>query len=156
MASVFYQRVKTVFGADGTISGDVQLASTSVLGPLPVSNYQASDYVTVAGLGITPKWQTTVLTADGTVVNAPSDSGKKIRVLAMVIGNADAADGVGFEDGSGGTTKFQLAAMVASAVIILPFNPVGWFEGSNGNLIHADITVATSGPMDFNITYIEV
>jgi hypothetical protein len=149
ISSVKYPRNKLIFGADGANSGDVQLASTTVLGPLPVNAYPASDYVLVAGLAIAVEFGVISLTATGTL-ETPSAT-TKIRVLSLYcVFNETAANEIyTFKSGAAGTaisgafgTRYTAAA-TGGFDITLPFNPAGWFETATGTLLELSLAGTT-------------
>lgn len=159
ISSVKYQRAKLIYGPDGTNSGDVQEASTTVKGPLPTAAYHATDYIMLAGLGLVPKFAVINLTATGTLVAAVA--AKKIRVLAAVL-TLECQTGdetYTFKSGAAGTalTGAFCDAAAAGAVIpiSMPFNPVGWFETTSGVLLELSLA-GTSPNAQGCISYIEV
>lgn len=159
ISSVKYQRVKLIFGPDGTQTGEVALASTSAVQPLPVTVYPASDYVMVAGLGIAPKFAVINLNATGTLVAAVAS--KKIRVLAlaMTIDLLTGDETYTFNSGAGGTAvtgAFGDSSGAGAVVpIVLPFNPLGWFETTSGVLL--ELAIAGTTPFaDGCLVYMEV
>lgn len=88
---------------------------------------------------------------DNTIVAAVS--GKKIRVYAYAF-IADASVGVAFEDGAGGTELSGQMSFLANDGIIMPFNPVGWFETTAGNLLNMETDAAAN--IRGHIVYAEV
>jgi len=151
ISSVKYQRTKLIYGPDGTNSGDVQEASATVKGPLPVAAYQATDFLMAAGLGLSPAFLPFTLTATGTLKSA--ETGKKIRVLAvaMTIEVVTGDETYTFKSGAGGTAltgAFGDSAMTVLATtppipIVLPFNPLGWFESASGALLELALAGTT-------------
>lgn len=145
-----YFRQKPVFGADGSVDGDVQLASTTVLGPLPVNNYHASDYVMVAGLGIAVEFGVINQTATATL-ETPA-SGRKIRILSMYceFETVTGDEIYVFKSGAAGTsitgelgTRYA-AANAGGFDLSLPFNPTGWFETATSALLELNVVAGTS------------
>jgi hypothetical protein len=153
ISSVKYPRNKLIYGPDGTNTGDVQLASTSAAGPLPVNAYLASDYVLVAGVALSPKFARVQLAADGNIVAAVTD--KKIRVLAMAVSTEVVNDDLDVEDGSGGTTLFRFIN-IPLGMTVLPFNPVGWFETTVTTALYGDVTLVGATEIDVHVVYVEV
>ena len=161
VASVKYPRNKLIFGADGANSGDVQLASTTVLGPLPVNAYPATDFITLAGLGVAPQFAVIDLTATGTLVTA--QAGKRIRVisLAMTYENITGDETYIFRTGAAGTAltgsfgDVSAAITTGSHVLVLPFNPCGWFQTNVGDLL--ELALGGTTPLaDGCLTWIPV
>ena len=88
---------------------------------------------------------------DNTLVAAVT--GKKIRVLALFITMTGTAVTIRFEDGAGGTALTGQMGPTAGQTIVLPFNPVGWFETSAATLLNMELSGAQS--VDGALTYIE-
>ena len=80
-------------------------------------------------------------------------SGKKIRVLALFATMTGTAVTIRFEDGAGGTALTGQMGPTAGQTIVLPFNPVGWFETSAATLLNMELGGAQS--VDGALVYIE-
>ena len=80
-------------------------------------------------------------------------SGKKIRVLALFITMTGTLVTIRFEDGADGTALTGQLGPTAGQTIVLPFNPVGWFETSAATLLNMELSGAQS--VDGALTYIE-
>ena len=80
-------------------------------------------------------------------------SGKKIRVLALFITMTGTLVTIRFEDGADGTALTGQMGPTAGQTIVLPFNPVGWFETSAATLLNMELSGAQS--VDGALTYIE-
>jgi hypothetical protein len=78
---------------------------------------------------------------------------KKIRVLSLFI-TAVAAMTVRFESATGGTALTGAMTMAAGTPLVLPYNPLGWFETVAGELLNLE--TATSNDCDGALQYIEV
>ena len=154
VSSVKYPRNKLIFGADGSNSGDVQLASASVLGPLPVNSYPASDFILVAGLALTPKFAAIDAAASGDNTIVAAVASKKIRVLAAFFTMTGTAVTIRFESGAGGTALTGQMTPTQGQTITLPFNPLGWFETTAGVLLNMELGGAQS--VDGALVYCEV
>ena len=89
---------------------------------------------------------------DNTLVAAVT--GKKIRVLAAFFTMTGSAVTIRFEDGAGGTALTGQMGPTAGQTIVLPFNPVGWFETSAATLLNLDLSGGQS--VDGSLVYIEV
>lgn len=103
---------------------------------------------------LTPKYEVIddAVSGDNTIVAAVA--GKKIRVLAINL-LVSAAVTVRFEDGAGGsalTGQYQFGAQGDG--IVLPFNPVGWFETTANTLLNMELSGAVS--VDGSLVYVEV
>ena len=80
-------------------------------------------------------------------------TGKKIRVLAAFFTMTGTAVTIRFEDGAGGTALTGQMGPTAGQTIVLPFNPVGWFETSASTLLNMELGGAQS--VDGVLVYIE-
>ena len=80
-------------------------------------------------------------------------SGKKIRVLALFITMTGTSVTIEFNDGAGGEKLTGSMGPTAGQTIVLPFNPVGWFETSDATLLNMELSGAQS--VDGALTYIE-
>lgn len=89
--------------------------------------------------------------ANNTIVSAVT--GKKIRVLsAFLVGSG--ANTAKFQDGAGGTDLNGIATFATGSVVVLPFNPLGWFETSAATLLN--LALSTTATVGGNLQYIEV
>jgi len=88
---------------------------------------------------------------DNTIVVAVS--GKKIRVLSLFL-TAAAAMAVRFESATAGTALTGAMALATGTPLVLPYNPLGWFETIAGELLNLETT--TSNACDGALQYIEV
>ena len=102
---------------------------------------------------LTPKfaWIDHAASGDNSIVAAVS--GKKIRVLALFLVAAGAVT-VRFESGASGTALTGQSNLVANTGLVLPFNPVGWFETATGVLLNLELSGAVS--VDGSLVYVEV
>jgi hypothetical protein len=80
-------------------------------------------------------------------------SGKKIRVLALFATMTGSAVTIRFEDGADGTALTGQMGPTSGQTIVLPFNPVGWFETSAATLLNMELSGAQS--VDGVLVYIE-
>lgn len=120
-SGVLAQRIKPVWGADGT-GTDSQVAQ-----PLPVQNTQETTQMSNLGTIVTPKFLPINVSSSGDNVLLASDSTHKIRVLSYVI-IADTAVAVKFTNGSAGTARTGAMSLAATSGISAPYVPVGHFE----------------------------
>jgi len=156
---VHLQRALATFLSAAAARIDATLPSTTLLGPLPTVAYQATDFVMLAGLGLTPKFAVINLTATGTLVAAVAS--KKIRVLALLM-TVDFTTGdetYTFKSGAAGTALTGAFGSPASPanrpVIPMPFNPLGWFETTSGVLL--ELSLAGTTPIAQGcLVYVEV
>tara|TARA_R100000306_G_C4356497_1_gene132999 strand:+ start:347 stop:700 length:354 start_codon:yes stop_codon:yes gene_type:complete len=80
-------------------------------------------------------------------------TGKKIRVLAAFFTMTGTAVTIRFEDGADGTALTGQMGPTAGQTIVLPFNPVGWFETSDATLLNLELSGSQS--VDGALVYIE-
>lgn len=76
---------------------------------------------------------------DNTLVAAVT--GKKIRVLAMMLIANGGANTIRFESGASGTAL--TGHMILTAQIVVPLSGYGWFETAVGELLNLELAVAT-------------
>lgn len=88
---------------------------------------------------------------DNTLVAAVT--GKKIRVLALVLVSAGTVT-ARFESAAGGTALTGQMTLAVNTGFVLPFNPLGWFETVAAELLNLELSGAVS--VDGCLTYIEV
>lgn len=88
---------------------------------------------------------------DNTLVAAVA--GKKIRVLALFLVAAGAVV-ARLEGGAGGTALTGQMTLAANGTLVLPFNPLGWFETAASTLLNLELGGAVSA--DGSLLYIEV
>ena len=79
-------------------------------------------------------------------------TGKKLRVLALFVTMTGTAVTIRFEDGAGGTALTGQMGPTAGQTIVLPFNPVGWFETSDATLLNMELSGGQS--VDGSLVYI--
>ena len=158
VSGVKLQRIKAVHGIDGVNDGDV--ARTN---PLPVQAYLESSKMHDGATQLTPKFAVINLTATGTLVAAVAS--KKIRVLAlfMTIEVVTGDETYTFKSGAAGTaltgaigdTAMTVLATVPPIPIVMPFNPLGWFETTAGVLLELSLAGTTPNAQG-NLVYVEV
>ncbi len=142
-----WPRVKVSHGADGSAT-DVSTAS-----PMPVTSFDESNQVTVAGAPLTVKFATIAASSSGNNTVVTAVTSKKIRVLSAVF-VANGAVNAKFQTGAGGTDLTGLFYMAANTGASLPYNPKGWFETGSGALLNLSLSgaVAVGGCL----SYVEV
>lgn len=153
-------------GATTYTDGDVTVLQTDVNGNTKVTQATAQDS-TVDSISaklatdaimndnteLTPKFAVIdhATSGDNTLVAAVT--GKKIRVLAVYLVSAGTVT-TRFESGAGGTALSGQMNLVANTGLVLPFNPVGWFETAASTLLNLELSGAVS--VDGGLTYVEV
>ena len=86
---------------------------------------------------------------DNTIIAAPeSDRIYKVTSLTLVSAGAVTAR---FESGAGGTALTGQMTLAASTVLVLPYNPAGWFQTKRGELLNLELSGAVS--VDGCLTY---
>ena len=88
---------------------------------------------------------------DNTIVAAVT--GKKIRVLAYMYVCAGTVT-VRFESGASGDALTGQKSWIANTGACANFNPAGWFETEEGELLNMELSAAIS--VDGHLTYIEI
>lgn len=85
---------------------------------------------------------------DNTIVDAVAN--KKIRVLAVALVSAGTVT-ARFESGAGGTALTGQMTTAVNTGVVLPYNPVGWFETAAGALLNLELSGNVS--VDGSLTY---
>ena len=140
----------------GVDIGDVDVTSLPALASTvdTITAKIATDAIQNGTTALTPKYGIidAAISGDNTIQAAVA--GKKLRVLAMNLLVAGAVT-VRIEDGAGGTAmtgQYQFGAQGEG--IVLPFNPVGWFETTANTLLNMELSAAIS--VDGSFVYVEV
>lgn len=89
---------------------------------------------------------------DNTIVAGVT--GKKIRVLALHLTMTGTLVTIRFESAAGGTALTGQMQPLAGTGITLPYNPLGWFETTAGELLNMELGGAQS--VDGCLTYVEI
>ena len=132
-SGVQVQRVKPVWGADGT-GTDAQVAQ-----PLPVQATIESSQMSNVGTIVTPKFASISDSASGQTAIVAADATRKIRVTAYVL-VADAAVTAKFQNGSTDVTGPM--SLAANGGVVAPFNPAGWFETAANTALNLNLGAA--------------
>lgn len=115
---------------------------------------QRTDNMYAGETALTPKFAKIDAATSGDNTLVASVSGKKIRVLSVYY-VASAAVTTRFESGAGGTALTgQHQHANAGEGMVLPFNPLGWFETAATTLLNLELSGAVS--VDGALTYVEV
>lgn len=88
---------------------------------------------------------------DNTLVAAVT--GKKIRVLAVVLVASGGVNTIRFESAAGGTALTGQMDIGDNGQFILPYNPAGWFETVAAELLNLELSAATA--VAGCLTYVE-
>lgn len=147
VSSVFYQRVKPAWGADGTAT-DTQVAQ-----PLPVQSTIESSQASNLGTIITPKYAVISVSSSGDTQLIALVTSKKIRVLSYVI-VADGTVGVKFQSGAAGTALTGVMSLVVNSGVAASFNPFGHFESASGVALYINLSAAIG--VRGHLTYLEI
>lgn len=112
-----------------------------------------TDVIMDDATSLTPKYSIidVASSGDNTILSAVAT--KKLRILSLFLISAGTVN-VRFEDGIGGTALTGQMNFVANTGVVLPFNPVGWFETSVNTLLNLELSAAVS--CDGSLTYVEV
>ena len=179
VGNAHYQKVKLVDGTDdGTdgISGDatygmdvditriatgdnnignVDIVTQPALdrGTDNIGIAQQTDAVMNDTTVLTPKFEKIDVATSGNNTLISAVSGKKIRVLSLLMVAAGTVN-TRFESGANGTALSGQMNLVANTGFCLPFNPVGWFETASAVLLNLELSAAIS--VDGILTYVEV
>lgn len=89
---------------------------------------------------------------DNTIV-AAQGSGTKIRVLSLFLVSAGTVT-TRFESGASGTALTGQMNLVTNGGFVLPYNPNGWFECADNQLLNLELSGAIS--VDGSLTYVVV
>jgi hypothetical protein len=127
------------------------VAGTAEIGKVTVA--QDSNVLKTGTTDVTPKFAViqAASSGDNTIVSAVTS--KKIRVIALNLMSAGTVT-VRFESSTAGSFKTGEYPLVANAGIVLPYNPVGWFETNSGELLNMTLNAAVT--VGGSLTYIEV
>lgn len=102
---------------------------------------------------LTPKFAAINASASGNNTIVGAVASKKIRVLALSITGLTAVNAK-FQSGASGTDLTGLYHLGATGGMVLPYNPVGWFETASSALLNLNLDSAVN--CGGSITYIEV
>lgn len=113
----------------------------------------AADVMSAAGVDLTPKFVAIAASSSGNNTILAAVTGKHIRVLALYL-VANGSVNAKWQSGAGGTDLTGLAYLIANSGMVLPFNPVGWFQTAVNTLLNLNLSgaVAVGG----TLVYVEV
>ena len=89
---------------------------------------------------------------DNTLVAAVT--GKKIRVMSVVLVASGGANSVRFESAAGGTALTGVMDLASDGQLILPYHPSGWCETVAGQLLNLELSAGTA--VAGVLSYVEV
>jgi len=146
--------IRVALPTDGT--GVVGLnAGTNLVGKVSSSNETSTMYDGTTAL--TPKFAAISAASSGNNTLIAANATKKLRILAINFISA-AANNIYITNGAGGTALWagstNKANFGANGGIVLPYNPVGWFETSANTALVANLSAASA--IGGSITYVEV
>lgn len=142
-----HPRVKVEWGTDGTVN-DAQIAA-----PLPTQTTIESTQMSDVGTIITPKFVAITASTSGNNTLLAAVTAKKIRVLALWL-TSNGTVNAKFQSGAGGTDITGLAYLVVNTGMVLPFNPVGWFETGSNTLLNLNLSAAIA--VGGSLVYVEI
>lgn len=145
ISSVWYQRIKISWGADGTVN------ETQVSLPLPVQSTLDSNQMSAAGTIVTPKFAVISTSSSGDTSVVAAVASKKIRVLAYVFQCAGAVD-VTFRSAT--TALTGAMPNVANTGVSAAFSPAGHFETAVNTVLNINLSAAIG--VRGHLAYIEV
>jgi hypothetical protein len=146
-------------GGTDTLQGDVNGNLKTVLATGIVSTVDsisakiATDAIMNNNTELTPKFVCISAASSGNNTLLAAVTGKKIRVLSVAMSFSGTVNAK-FQSGASGTDISKLFYGVANTQVVLPFNPVGWFETASATLLNLNISAATA--VDVTLTYVEV
>jgi hypothetical protein len=103
---------------------------------------------------LTPKFAVIDAATGGDNTLVAAVASKKIRVVSLYLVASGGANTARFESGASGTAKSGQMSIAANGILVLPYNPAGWFETGTNTLLNLELSAATS--VDGGLTYVEV
>ena len=79
---------------------------------------------------------------DNTLVAAVT--GKKIRVVSLVLVASGGANSVRLESDAGGTALTGVMDIIDNGQLVLPYHPAGWCETVAAELLNLELSAATA------------
>ena len=140
--------IVSVTGSTVTVSQPALAATTDNVGAA-----LATDRVMVGTTALTPVFVAIDAASSGDNALVASFATTRIRVLAINFVCAGAVT-VRFEAGPAGTALTGQQQFVANSGLVLPFNPVGWFETEDTTTLNMELSAGVS--VDGSLVYVEV
>jgi hypothetical protein len=103
---------------------------------------------------LTPKFAVIDAATGGDNTLVAAVASKKVRVVSLYLCASGGANTIRFESGASGTAKSGQMSIAANGTLVLPYNPLGWFETGTNTLLNLELSAATS--VDGGLTYVEV
>lgn len=118
-----------------------------------MSAYHSTHGITSDADILTPKFAAISASSSGNNTLVAAVTSKKVRVVALALVGAGAVNAK-FQSGAGGTDLTGLFYLTYGGGIVLPFNPVGYFETASNTLLNLNLSAATA--VGGCLTYVEV
>lgn len=147
ISSVFYQRIKISWGADGTVN------ETQVSQPLPTQSTLESSQASNLGTLVTPKYALINTSSSGDTTLIAAVTSKKIRVVSYTL-VCSGTVGIKFQSGTAGTALTGVMEFTAQTGAAAGFNPFGHFESASGVLLALNLSAAVA--VRGHLTYLEI
>jgi hypothetical protein len=128
--------------------------STDSIGAADVTSHMVERTGAGSFTLLTPKFAVIDAATGGDNTLVAAVASKKIRVTSLYIVASGGANTVRFESGASGTAKSGQMSIAANGILVLPYNPQGWFETGTNTLLNLELSAATS--VDGGLTYVEV
>lgn len=107
----------------------------------------------VSGAALTPTKNKITATLSGTYTMVTAQAGKKIRLLSMYL-NSTVANTINLQSHVTTTNNDGHPAYSATGGMVLPFNPIGWFDSTVGEAL--DMVVGSNGEVSGQFSWIAV
>ena len=127
--------------------------SASARGGRATGSTLVSDKIVAASTNVTPKYVSISANTSGDNTILAAVTGKKIRILSLVIVSAGTVN-IRLESGAGGTALTGVMPLVVNNSLVWPLNQYGYTETAAATLLNLELSagVAVTGCL----TYIEV
>ncbi len=70
-------------------------------------------------------------------------TGKRIRVMALILVASGGANNTRLQSGAGGTAMTGVMNLAANGQLVMPYNEAGWCETAVAALLNLDLSAAT-------------
>jgi len=151
----------TLISVNATITNTPNVAVTSMPAVTNVTGsvnaYQQTDAIYNGATILTPLFTAIAFSGNGNNTVLSAVGGKRLRVLSMAL-VASTATGLHITDGPSGPGIYASSAFTsqfaANGGIVLPFNPLGWFQTTSGSAVVFNISATSS--IGGSLTYVQV